>query len=76
MDWVNDSEFSFLKRKFSMLHMFSRRIMSNLAQNEPLINNFGKLASLPNLLCTFKQNFPSLNSVPTKASVGINLIVP
>ena len=72
MDWASDFRIFFLKKKiFNVTY-----VKQNLAQNEPLINNFGKLASLPNLLCTFKQNFPSLNSVPTKASVGINLIVP
>ena len=72
MDWASDFRIFFLKKKiFNVTY-----VKQNLAQNEPLINNFGKLASLPNLLCTFKQNFPSLNSIPTKASVGINLIVP
>ena len=72
MDWASDFRIFFLKKKiFNVTY-----VKQNLAQNEPLINNFGKLASLTNLLCTFKQNFPSLNSIPTKASVGINLIVP
>ena len=74
-----------LKCKFSKIiwfggmanvHYILNRSMSNLVRNKSLVNNFGKLASFPNLFYTFKQNSPFLHSILIEVFVYANLIVP